>query len=265
MDHEMTDTDLAARFAVAEKLAREAGAMALEYFRQGVVTEYKTAHATVSEADRSVEEFLRRELLERFPTDTFFGEETGGDGADADAGVWVVDPIDGTDCFVHGIPTWCVSVAYLRGRTIELGIIYDPNADELFSARRGHGAHMNGNPIRASDATDLGHGVVGMGYSLRRAPGEFLEVLTRFLDAGGMFQRTGSGALMLTYVGAGRMLGFYEAHLNSWDAVAALAIAQEGGAWCNDFLAGDFLTGGNPIAVAAPGIVGEFQRITGLS
>lgn len=258
-------TDIEARFAVAEKLAREAGAVALEYFRQGVVTEYKTAHATVSEADRAVEELLRRELLERFPEDTFFGEETGGAGADVDAGVWVVDPIDGTDSFVHGMPVWCVSVAYLRGRSIEIGIIYDPNADEMFTARRGHGARMNGVPVKASDATDLGHGVVGMGYSLRRPAAEFLGVLTGLLEAGGMFQRLGSGALMVAYVGAGRMLGFYEAHLNSWDAVAALAIAREGGAWCNDFLAGDFLTEGNPIAVSAPGISEEFQKITGLS
>ncbi len=259
------------RLQAACDIAREAGALALEFFRNrdSLVIERKGPQDEVSAADRDVETLVRRRLAEVFPGENVMGEE-GGHDDDAAAhakgaeGLWVVDPIDGTACFLNGIPVWCVSIAWVEGGEVTLGVIYDPNVDELFAARRGGGATVNGAPIRASDASDLTEGTVGIGYSTRCRPEETLRFLDKLLAAGGMFQRNGSGALMLAYVAAGRYLGYYEPHINSWDCLAGIALVNEAGGWTNDFLAGDGLTKGNPIGAAAPGVTGEIKSFAGL-
>jgi myo-inositol-1(or 4)-monophosphatase len=152
----------------------------------------------------------------------------------------------------------------LVGGEIEFGVIYDPNVGELFAARRGHGATMNGAPMRPSTATSFAEGTVGIGYSLRVEASQVVQAIDRLLAEGGMFQRNGSGALSLAYVAAGRLIGYYEAHLNSWDCLAALAMIREVGGWTSDFLAGDGLSRGNAIAAAPPGLAGAMQRLSGL-
>lgn len=264
----MRDANLETRFDAAQDIAREAGALALDFFRRFGELEVtqKGAQDVASEADVAVEALIRRRLETLFPEDGFFGEEGGHSGAArAEDGLWVVDPIDGTACFVAGIPVWCVSVAYVVGTDILLGVVYDPNADELFAARRGHGATVNGQPIRPSGADSVADGMVGVGYSTRTAPAPAIAFLDRLLAEGGMFVRNGSGALMITYVGAGRLLGYYEPHLNSWDGAAAIAIVREAGGWANDFLANDGLSKGNVIAVAAPRLVSAMKRLAGLA
>ena len=211
--------------------------------------------------DREVEELIRARLADSFPDDGFLGEEAGGAPGEA---TWVVDPIDGTACFVAGIPVWCVSIAFVVGREIEIGVVYDPNADELFAARRGGGAWLDGTPLSPAPATSLADGTTGIGYSLRRPGQATLDVLAPLLAADGMFQRNGSGALMLAYVAAGRLIGYFEAHINSWDCLAGLALVREAGGWTSDYLTGDALASGNPLAAAAPGLAAEMQRLTGL-
>ncbi len=263
----MKDANLGARFDAAQDIAREAGALALDYFERfgDLQVTQKGVQDVASEADVAVEALIRQRLETLFPEDGFFGEEGGHSSArHADAGLWVVDPIDGTACFVAGIPVWCVSVAYVLGKDILLGVVYDPNADELFAACRGHGATVNGQPIRPSGAESFADGMIGVGYSTRTAPAPAIAFLDGLLAAGGMFIRNGSGALMITYVGAGRLLGYYEPHLNAWDGAAAIAIVREAGGWTNDFLAGDGLLKGNVIAVAAPRLVPAMKRLTGL-
>jgi myo-inositol-1(or 4)-monophosphatase len=163
----------------------------------------------------------------------------------------VVDPIDGTQPFLSGLANWCVSIAFITGNTKQIGLVYDPIADELFSARHGHGARMNDRLIQVSKAASLGDGIVSVGYSLRTNPDAVLGIFDRLLHQGGMYARNGSGALSLCYVACGRFIGYVEAHINSWDCLAALLLIEEAGGQVNDFLAGDGLTDGNPV-IAGP-------------
>ncbi len=267
----MPTATLDARLETACDIAREAGALALNYFRDldSLNVERKGVQDEVSQADRAVEELIRQRLAEKFPGEDILGEEGGfADSATASAqglgGLWVLDPIDGTACFIVGIPTWCVSIAWVVEGAPTIGVVYDPNADEMFAARRGGGAALNSQPLSLGDTATLTDGSVGVGYSMRCQPEETLQFLKSLLAAGGMFQRNGSGALMLTYVAAGRLLAYYEPHINSWDCLAAICLVNEAGGWTNDFLAGDGLTKGNPVAAAAPGVTDEIKSFTGL-
>ncbi|MCP5153176.1 MAG: inositol monophosphatase [Ectothiorhodospiraceae bacterium] len=263
MDSRPISPALDARFHAAVALARDAGHLAHRMFRDRdrLVVESKGLQDRVSAADRAVEALIRDRLTGLFPDDGFLGEESGARLSDAAHPVWVVDPIDGTDCFVAGIPVWCVSIALVRGTQVELGAIYDPNADELFAFRRGAGATLDGRPLRVAPATALTDGVAGLGTSQRVTPERTLAVARRLLEAGGMFQRNGSGALMIAYVAAGRLIGYFEEHINAWDAAAAIGLVREAGGWTNDFLAGDGLTRGNEVLAAAPGVAAAWRAI----
>ncbi len=264
----MDEAQLSDRFSAAQAIAREAGDLAMEYFRNrdSLIVESKGPQDVVSEADRAVEAMIRDRIAERFPTDNVLGEESGGpQDWDEAMALWVVDPIDGTACFVNGIPVWCISIALVAGREIEIGVIYDPNTGELFAARRGHGAMLNDVPMQPSTAAGFAEGIVGVGYSTRRPASAVVQAIAQLLVEGGVFQCNGSGALMIAYVAAGRMIGYYEAHINAWDCLAGLAMVREVGGWTNDFLAGDGLAQGNPVAVAAPGLAGAMQRLSGLT
>lgn len=259
--------ELAIRFDAALAVAREAGDLALGYFRDRVTLEVenKGAQDRVTKADHEVEVLIRDRLLARFPGDGFLGEEGGGGKSGEALSLWVVDPIDGTECFIEGIPTWCVSIAFVVASEVEIGIVYDPNAGETFAARRGHGTTLNGVPVRASAATSFAEGLVGLGHSTRVEAQTTLEAMDRLLADGGMFIRTGSGALLIAYVAAGRLLAYYEAHINSWDCLAGIVLVREAGGWTNDFLAGDGLLSGNPIATAAPGLEDAIKKVAGLT
>ncbi len=264
----MDASNLNGRCLAAEAAAREAGGLALDYFRNlaDLAVESKGTQDVVSRADREVEDLIRERLTAQFPDDGILGEERGlTEGGAADGGVWVVDPIDGTACFVAGIPAWCISIAYVVGRKIELGVIYDPCHDELYVARRGAGATVNGEPLSVSGAASLAEGVVGVGYSGRTTPAPVIDFMAPLLAARGMYFRNGSGALMLAYVAAGRLIGYYEAHINSWDCLAGIALVHEAGGWANDFLAGDGLMKGNYIIAAAPGVAADIRRCAGLN
>ncbi len=262
----MDDREISARFLAAQAIAREGGRLALSYFRNRdtLAVESKGLQNITSEADLEVEALIRGRLEALYPDDGFLGEESGAKERSGDAsGIWVVDPIDGTACFVNGIPVWCVSIAYLLGSEIEIGVIFDPNADELFATRHGHGASLNGAPMRVSGAKSVEDGTVGIGYSTRTSPQPVVTAIDRLLSAGGMYQSNGSGALMLAYVAAGRLIGYYEAHINAWDCLAGIALVREAGGWTNDFLAGDGLKRGNVIVVAAPGVAAAMRRVSG--
>jgi myo-inositol-1(or 4)-monophosphatase len=260
-----TDEGLTARLQAATALAREAGAAALAMFRDrdSLVVTAKGPQDFLSQADGAVEALLADRLGQAFPADAFLGEEGGGDAAAA-GGLWVVDPIDGTGNFVAGLPAWCVSIAWCEAGRPMLGVIYDPNLDELFAARRGGGASLNGRPIRVSAATGLGQGAVGIGCSGRTAPAAVARAIERLLGAGGIFVRSGSGALSIAYVAAGRLLAFHEAHIAAWDCLAGIVLVEEAGGRCNDFLAGGGMARGNPILAAAPGVEGAMREIVGL-
>ena len=264
----MLSNGVIARLQAAKELAREAGAKALDLHRGRTTLDVisKGPQDRVTEADRAVEDLIRDGLADRFSGDAFLGEESGASagGLDQHEGIWVVDPIDGTDCFVFGIPSWCISIAWLHRGQMTVGVIYDAIHDEMFAAARGHGAFLNDRPITASSATDTSGGLIGIGYSSRVSPAATLAAMQRLMEAGGMFHRCGSGALSLAWVAAGRLVGYFEPHINSWDCLAGLLLVREAGGWTNDFLAGDGLTRGNPAIASAPGLIDHIKFVSGL-
>ena len=264
----MDDREIENRLNSARSIAQDAGALALQYFcnHDRLEVTAKGPQDFVSNADHDVEALIRKHVGELFPGDSFLGEESGSTSdVGVKSGLWVVDPIDGTACFVNDIPVWCVSIAFVVEREITIGVIYDPNANELFDARHGFGAYLNGKPIRAGAQTRFDEGTVGIGYSPRTDPQPAVQAIERLLTAGGIYQRNGSGALMLAYVAAARLIGYYEAHINSWDCLAGIALVREAGGWTNDFLSGDGLTKGNAIAASAPGLANAMRQLTGLA
>lgn len=243
------------RYSLARAVARAAGRQALKMFRERdrLVVESKGLQDMVSAADRDTELLVRAEVQAAFAADGFLGEEGGAERADARY-LWVIDPIDGTACFVNGMHAWCLSIGVLcEGRPV-IGVVYDPNSDELFHSVLGGGAYCNEARLRVSPARALSEGVLGVGFSHRVPVSAFIPFLERTLAAGGMFIRNGSGALMLAYVAAGRLIGYYEPHINAWDCLAGIVLVQEAGGRVNDFLAGDGLSRGNPIVAAGQGL-----------
>ncbi|ODN71096.1 inositol monophosphatase family protein [Methylobrevis pamukkalensis] len=245
--------DIDRRFAVASAVAREAGALALDYFRKldSLTIKVKGLQDLASEADVETELLIRRRLSEAFPEDAFLGEETGMSDFSPEQGIWVVDPIDGTQPFICGMSAWCVSIAYLRAGRIEIGLVYAPVRDEFFAVGGDGRATLNGRPMSVSTAAGLDAGMTSLGYSTRVGPKPLIPALSRLLEAGGMYHREGSGALGLCYVACGRLIGYVESHINSWDCLAGIALVNGAGGRTNDFLANDGLTRGNRL-IAGP-------------
>jgi len=240
-----------ARYELAQVVARRAGEKALEMFRQrdSLVIESKGLQDMVSIADRDTELLIREDVQASFAEDGFLGEEGGLERAEARF-LWVIDPIDGTACFVNGMHAWCLSIGVLCDGKPVIGVVYDPNSDEMFHALEGQGAFVNTMPLQAVQATGLSQGVLGVGFSHRVPVGAFIPFLNRVLSQGGMFIRNGSGALMLAYVAAGRLIGYYEPHINAWDCMAGMVLVREAGGKVSDFLSGQGLLQGNPIIAA---------------
>ena len=250
----MPTSDLHARFEFASDLIKDAGQLALNYFhRLGTLTiKQKGEQDMASEADLNVEMLIRDRLQGRFPDDAFLGEETGRTEFSPGQGVWVVDPIDGTQPFISGLGGWCISIAFVLNGSLEMGLVYGPARQEFFEGCRGRPATLNGQPIQVGNPTRLTDGILGVGYSPRVEPDEFLPLFSRLLKQGSMFYREGCGALALCYVAAGRLIGYVEPHINSWDCLGALAVVQAAGGVINDFLADDGLWKGNRV-IAGPG------------
>jgi myo-inositol-1(or 4)-monophosphatase len=256
--------ELDRRLAAAEAVVREAGGAASAYFagRGRLAITRKGAQDLVSEADRRLEELIVARLSEAFPEDGFLGEEGGTRNAGAPA-TWIIDPIDGTHNFLTGIPFWCLSVGLVAGGRSVLGIIYDPEGGELFSARSGGGAFLNGAPIRVSGETDIARARICVGFSYRRSVAEHVRGVERLLGAGCEYLRLGSGALGLAYAAAGRFDGYWERHINAWDVAAGLVLVSEAGGWTNDFFAGGGMASGNEILAATPALAEALKQLVG--
>ncbi|HUG62681.1 MAG TPA: inositol monophosphatase family protein, partial [Methylomirabilota bacterium] len=222
----------------------------------------KGAQDLVSEADRRVEELIVSRLSEAFPEDGFLGEEGGTRNPGARA-TWVIDPIDGTHNFLTGVRFWCLSIGLVAAEKSVLGVIYDPQAEELFSARSGGGAFLNGAPIRVSGETDIARARICIGFSYRRTVAEHVRGVEGLLSAGCEYLRLGSGALGLAYAAAGRFDGYWERHINAWDVAAGLALVGEAGGWTNDFFASGGMAAGNEILAATPALAEPLKPLVG--
>ncbi len=252
----MTSAAIDRRLEFACDVARDAGALALRYFSDlaSLNVESKGVQDMVSDADINTENLIRNAVAGQFPDDAFLGEESvAAFQVEKDKGTWIVDPIDGTQPFVNGIRSWCISIAFVEGHDIRLGVIFDPNTDELFAARSGNGATLNGQEIRCSQAGSLSDGLVSVGFSNRVQPEDTLGPLERLMRSDGMYHRSGCGALSLAYVAAGRLIGYFEPHMNSWDFSAGALLVREAGGKTNDCLPNEaaLLDGGIVIAACA--------------
>jgi myo-inositol-1(or 4)-monophosphatase len=253
------------RLEFANSTARYAGELALRYFNDlsALKVHSKGVQDMASEADLAVENVIREAIAQRYPEDAFLGEESSADfRLESGKGTWIVDPIDGTQPFINGIRSWCIAIAFVEGASFRLGVVFDPVADEMFAAHAGGGATLNGKPIQVADAHSLGDGMICVGYSNRVPPEATLEPLTRLMHADGMYHRNGSGALSLAYVAAGRLIGYFEPHMNAWDFAAGALIVREAGGRINDCLpTPQSMIDGGPMIAGAPGIYDALCKV----
>jgi myo-inositol-1(or 4)-monophosphatase len=246
--------DLARRRDAAAAIAIEAAALAARLRAEGGgVASLKGAQDFITEADGATERFIRARLEQDFPGEAILGEEMGG-AVDGTGPLWVLDPIDGTSNFARGGDRWCVSIGLVIGNRAVAGAIARHAPAEIFAAAEGLGATLNGTPIHAAPTTDIGHAIIECGWSLRLPIAVFHRMAAEVTALGGGVRTGGSGALGLVESAAGRLDGYLERHINSWDAAAAIVIAREAGCWTNGFDNGDWLASGNPIGVGAPGL-----------
>lgn len=262
-----TVSALEQRFALAKIIAEKAGKLALDYFNQRetlIIETKRDPQDVVSIADRNVEILIRDEVAAHFGDDGFLGEEHGLN-AGTSGYTWVVDPIDGTSPFVHGMPNWCVSVAVLYQDKPVIGVIFAPCHNELYAAAQGMGAVLNGKPISVDRVNTVQTGVTAISANTHVTPAFVAGVVERLLEAKGSFVRNGSGALMLAYVAAGRLVGYFEGYMHAWDCMAAFCLIEEAGGYYYPFpVDGDNLTKGAPVFAAVPQAVDELKQITGL-
>ncbi|EFM20676.1 inositol monophosphatase family protein [Pantoea eucalypti] len=259
--------EIMARLALAEAVAREGGATALGWFnrRDTLVVETKyDLQDVVSIADREVEQLIASRIKDAFPDDGFLGEESGLQAGHSDY-TWVVDPIDGTSPFLNGMPSWCVSVAVLRGDVPVIGVIFAPTYEECYVAALGQGATLNGRRLQVDPTRTLQNHVTGFGANSYVSPQQVGEIVAALLSAGGNFIRIGSGALMLAWVAAGRVVGYYEPYMHAWDCLAGYCLVKEAGGWYHPFnTEGDRIIKGAQVLAVAPGAEADLRRIAGL-
>ncbi len=238
-----------------EAIAREAGALLMGYFAGHVTIEYKGDVDLVTEADRASEKLIVERLRSRWPEHGIVGEEGARSDPDAEYR-WYVDPLDGTTNFAHGYPVFCVSIGLVRNATstsalrlrsgqasavlvgdvgerheqLEVGVLYDPTRNEMFSAARGQGATLNGKPIHVSKTKTLAESILGTGFpSHKRHKNPNIHFYHQITLRSHGVRRAGSAALDLANVACGRYDGFWEFNLNPWDTAAGVLLVQEAG------------------------------------
>lgn len=249
----MGDAELSGRYDFAIALAQQAGAVAMRHFRRAVdlgIIE-KGPQDLVTAADHEIDAHIRNTIQSRFPGDSILTEESGGD---ISARVWVVDPIDGTGNFARGIAGFAISIAFCLNGYTQIGVVFDPVAQELFVARRGHGAFCNSERMHVSTTATMSRAAIEAGYSRRTSSTEYLTLLARLLDAGCECVQFGSAARGLAQVAAGRIDGYVEAHLFAWDVLAGLLLVEEAGGYADAFPFEDNWQNGLPVLACTQGL-----------
>jgi myo-inositol-1(or 4)-monophosphatase len=209
-----------------------AGDVQMAHFGRAIRVDKKGAIDLVTEVDLEVERGFRQLIAERFPGHAVLAEELGGSAAVASGPCWVFDPIDGTTNYAHGLPIFCSSLALEIDGVAEVAAVYDPTRRELFTAERGGGAFLNGQPLRVSKADRMVDAmlVTGFPYDVHTRVDEIVGLFGEFVGHARAVRRLGSAAIDLCYVAAGRMDGFWESDLKAWDiAGGALIVAEAGG------------------------------------
>lgn len=217
---------------VAVMAARKAGAVIGRNYgkRHNLKVEKKGRNDYVSEVDIKAEAAIVDIIHKHYPEHAILAEESGASG-ESDT-VWIIDPLDGTTNYLHGFPVFSVSIAVQVNGRLEHAVVYDPMREELFTSSRGEGAQLDGHKIRVSGNKDLENSLIGTGFPYRHAESAmapYLDMLAKILRNTAGVRRPGSAALDLCFVACGRLDGFWETGLKSWDMAAATLILREAG------------------------------------
>jgi myo-inositol-1(or 4)-monophosphatase len=231
------DIPLDTLLSVAIDAAHKAGAVLVECTRVGFHIEHKQVINLVTDADHRAEQRIIDVIHDAFPTHPVLAEERGLTEDSPSRYKWIIDPLDGTTNFAHGFPAYCVSIGVECDGRVIIGVVYDPTRDELFTAQIGQGAYLNGAPISVSTTNHLDRAllVTGFAYDIRDTPNNNLNHFVRFALKVQGLRRTGTAALDLCYVAAGRFDGFWEVTLNPWDMAAGVVILREAGGTVTNF------------------------------
>lgn len=232
--------------------------------------EHKGLNDLVSYVDKEAEKQIVARLIELLPEAGFITEE-GTNSTQHEQFNWVIDPLDGTTNFIHGLPIFSVSIALMEYQAVVLGVVYEVNLDECFAAVKGGGAFCNDQPIRVSKVTSISSSLIATGfpyYDFDQVD-RYFEVLKFLIRSSHGLRRLGSAAVDLCYVASGRIEGYFEYNLNSYDVAAGALIVQEAGGMVTDFEGGDdYIFGRQIVSTNGPihaEFLGELQRIWGKS
>jgi myo-inositol-1(or 4)-monophosphatase len=236
---------------IAVRAAREAGEVIIRSLNrlESLTITSKGRNDFVSEVDHVAEAEIIKLIRKNYPSHAFLAEESGRTG-DSDT-IWIIDPLDGTTNFLHGFPTFAVSIAcQIRGR-LEHAVVYDPISQEIFSASRGGGAHLDNRRIRVSKQRGLEGALIGTGFPYRanaRYMDCYMAMLRAVMENTAGVRRPGSAALDLAYVAAGRTDAFWEIGLGPWDTAAGTLLVQEAGGHIGTLTGREYTQGGNVVA-----------------
>lgn len=248
--------DHSSYLATAIRAAEAAGTVLLEHARSGFRIDYKATINLVTDADRRAEDSIVRTILAAHPSHRILAEERGQDGASESPYRWIVDPLDGTTNFAHGFPFYSVSIGLEYDGACIVGVVLDPVRQELFTGVMGQGAYLNGERLHVSTIETLEQSllVTGFAYNIRETSNNNLDHFSRIsLRAQGV-RRTGSAALDLSYVAAGRFDGYWEVTLSPWDMAAGIVILREAGGLVSGFTKDTFSLYGQEL-VATNGLI----------
>lgn len=216
--------------------------------------ELKGRHDLVTEADVASEKAIKSVISKAFPDDVMLAEESHGGAELTDERTWIIDPVDGTTNFAHGVPFYAVSIALWKNKQPEVGLVLGVVQDELFTAERGNGAFLNNRPIRVSETSEKSEALIGTGFPCRDLSvlNDYMKVFDVMMRETHGVRRPGSAAYDMAYVACGRYDGFYEYALAPWDVAAGGLIIREAGGVVTDWhgnenwLSGKRITAGNP-------------------
>jgi myo-inositol-1(or 4)-monophosphatase len=241
--------------AVGTEIAGRAGKYALERLRTDFTVEHKGTINLVTEVDVAAEEMIVNRIREKFPDHSVLAEEKNAETRGGTC-TWIIDPLDGTTNYAHGFPFFSVSIGLEISGQVVLGIVYDPVRDELFTARKDSGAFCNDEQIHVSRTESLNTGLLATGfpYDIRTSEENNLQYFCAFALTCQGIRRTGSAALDLCYLAAGRIDGFWESKLNPWDCAAGYLIVSEAGGRVTDY-------SGGPASIYKAEVVASNNRI----
>src|ERR1700742_2765694 len=236
---------------IAVRAARAAGEVIVRRLNrlESLSITSKGRNDFVSEVDHAAEAEIIKQIRKNYPNHAFLAEESGRSG-EGDT-VWIIDPLDGTTNFLHGFPQFAVSIACQIKGKLEHGVVYDPMSQEIFSASRGGGAHLDNRRIRVSKQRGLEGSLIGTGFPYRanaKYMDSYMAMLRSVMEHTAGVRRPGSAALDLAYVAAGRTDAFWEIGLSPWDTAAGTLLIQEAGGRIGTLTGAEYTQGGNVLA-----------------